>query len=217
LRPLGCEACADFCSASITFTAAGRPTLTIGRVTSTAFRPDDPKVWRELALGLAYAVTRMLRIKVPPLIALAIVLAGCLPEAISTPSTIYEPTVVGVIESVTELEGGGAVVELSTGDEITLGAGAPIFGPGPNVGELFLYGHDAAGHWYATLRDSEGECFALNQPALDDGGHIVFEFGLRLPKRADFDPGPARGGRFSAIQSGFCVDQGGRVVAYGQV
>ena len=65
------------------------------------------------------------------------------------------------------------------------------------------------------LPKAVGECYSLGAPAFDDGTHILFEFGLLLPKRADFDPGTVRGDEFSAIRSGFCIDESGSVVSYG--
>jgi hypothetical protein len=57
-------------------------------------------------------------------------------------------------------------------------------------------------------------CFGLPAAGLDDGDHIKFDNGLRLPKAASFDPGPARNGVYDWPQHTFCVDAAGKVMLY---
>lgn len=132
-----------------------------------------------------------------------------------SPFTTYDPEVVGVIESVTALQGGGAVVNLANSQSVTLGvAPTALNGTGLDLGDLFLYGKRGNDEWYARLRRAEGSCYALNKPAIDEGAFIHFSFGLRLPKAVNFDPGVVDDGRFSAIRHQFCVNARGQVVAY---
>jgi hypothetical protein len=142
-------------------------------------------------------------------------LAACGGGPVPSPATTYDPEVIGVIESATGLQGGGAVVNLASGQSVTLGvAPTALNGTGLDPGDLFLYGRRADGEWYARIRPAEGGCYALDEPAVEAGAFIHFSIGLRLPKTPNFDPGVVDDGRFNAIGHGFCISDRGQVVAY---
>lgn len=56
-------------------------------------------------------------------------------------------------------------------------------------------------------------CF-LAEPALDDGSHVVFVNGLRLPKVEGFEPGLDEGQTYQDPRAGFAINSAGEVVAY---
>jgi hypothetical protein len=57
-------------------------------------------------------------------------------------------------------------------------------------------------------------CFDLLLGGVDDGDHIKFENGLRLPKAAGFDPGRAKTGVYQIPLVGFCINSFGAVTRY---
>ena len=105
------------------------------------------------------------------------------------PAQVYELTDSGVVESVEELEDGGLRVALAGEESVQLEAGAlGLDSEIVPVGDLLLVGSTGSSTTYVTLRERD-ECYVLNEPAIDDGTHMIFDFGLRLPKSPDFDPG----------------------------
>ena len=51
--------------------------------------------------------------------------------------------------------------------------------------------------------------------AIDEGNHLVFETGLRLPKAADYDPGwPGLLPAYRSNQAHFCIDREGIVTHF---
>lgn len=148
------------------------------------------------------------------LVGSATILAGC-PVEVPRPARVYELTDSGVVESVEELDGGGLRVTLERGERIDLDAhavelGSEIVPPG----HLLLVGSSGSSTGYIALRERE-DCYVLNEPAVDDGSHILFNFGLRLPKAPQFDSGPIDGDRFPSFREGFCISSAGEVVRYG--
>ena len=146
-------------------------------------------------------------------VALATLIAGCRTE-VPRPVTVYELSASGVVESVEEIEGGRRVW-FAGGESIELDYGAVSLGSDPvPAGYLLLVGSNGSTTAYVTLWDHE-ECWVLNEPAVDDGTHLVFDFGLRLPKASGFDPGPNDTARFPSFREGFCINPAGEVVRYG--
>jgi hypothetical protein len=144
----------------------------------------------------------------------AILLTGC-PVDTPRPAQVYELTNSGIVESVEEMEGGGLRLALATGESIDLLPGAvDLYGEIIIPGEFIMIGTAGSAVGYATTRTADA-CHVLNEPAIDDGGHILFDFGLRLPKAPDFDPGPIDDGRFPSFREGFCINSAGEVVRYG--
>ena len=147
---------------------------------------------------------------------IGLLIAGCRTQ-VQRPAVIYDLTASGVVEAVEEIEGGGLRLSLASGESIDLFPGAvPLYGEIILPGELILVGTTGSAVAYATARERD-PCYVLNQPALDDGAHVVFGFGLRLPKAPAFDPGPVDDGQFLAGfgEGGFCINSAGEVVSYG--
>jgi hypothetical protein len=154
------------------------------------------------------------RIAVAFLAVMALVLAGCRTD-LPRPAVVYELTDSGVVTSVEEIQGGGLRVALARGESIDLLLGAvDLYGEIPVAGELILVGSNGSSLGYATTRERD-ECYVLNEPAVEDGTHILFDFGLRLPKSPRFDPGPIDDGRFPSFREGFCINTAGEVIRYG--
>lgn len=140
-------------------------------------------------------------------------LAGC-PVKDPAPNQVYELTDRGVVQSVEDIEGGRRVW-FARGESIELEYGAvDLDSEVIPLGDLLLVGSNGSATAYVTLRE-RGACYVLNEPAVDDGTHLVFDFGLRLPKSPRFDPGPIDDGRFPSFQEGFCINAAGEVLRYG--
>ena len=140
---------------------------------------------------------------------------GC-PVEDPTPTRVYELTDSGVVESVEQIEGGGLRVALARGDSLDILPGAvDLYGELVLPDELLLMGSSDSGDAYVTLGTVLDACYILEEPAVDDGTHLVFDFGLRLPKAPGFDPGPIDDGRFPSFMEGFCINAAGEVVRYG--
>lgn len=132
---------------------------------------------------------------------------------------IYEMTEAGVVESV-EAATGEWRVTLASGAELTVGT-ASLYEGGIQPGDLLVLatspeaeGAPATLNRYATLRPGM-DGYYLSEPARDDGAHILFRSGLRLPKSPEFDPGPIDDGRFPSYREGFCINSAGEVLGYG--
>lgn len=134
------------------------------------------------------------------------------------PTPVYELTASGVVESVEDIEGGGLRVSLARGESVDLLPAAVDLYGGEIIlpGDLILVGTTGSAVGYATTRQRDA-CYVLNEPAVDDGTHIVFDFGLRLPKAPGFDPGPVDDGRFrpGSFLDGFCLNAAGEVLRFG--
>lgn len=126
----------------------------------------------------------------------------------------------GVVESVEEMESDGWRVTLTRGEEVAVGTASLDEGSIQPDDLLILAtspsgaGGPATLNTYVTLRLSTVGYY-LEEPARDDGSHIVFRSGLRLPKAPEFEPGPIDDGRFPSFREGFCINPAGEVVAYG--
>lgn len=126
---------------------------------------------------------------------LVLVLAGaaaCEPAAPSpSPRT---PTVIGVIREVEFLGSRQARITLEIGQqvEIDLASADVLYGGGPKVGDLLLYGVDAGGPWLAELPPA-GDEFRITSPEVGwgPGPTITFpESGLRLRFAPGYSEGP---------------------------
>jgi hypothetical protein len=152
-------------------------------------------------------------------LALGPVLAGC-PQQVQpdplVPERVYTPSVVGVINSVERLGNNRVLVTLDGGREveIALGEATAVGGyPDPRAGYLLLYGEELDGAWYVAVSGNPS-CFGIGARAIDHGDAIVFNFGLRVPKAADYDPGSVSGSRYSNPQASFCLNEEGEVTEY---
>ena len=121
----------------------------------------------------------------------------------------------GVVESVEETND-ELRVALTRGETVVLTDTFRIYGGGIEPGELLVLAVSPGGaDAYATLRvDPDGYHF-LGEPAVDDGSHILFLNGLRLPKTPEFDPGTIDDGAFPSAWESFCITAAGAVFGYG--
>jgi hypothetical protein len=156
----------------------------------------------------------------PPLAALLLVVTGALVACefqMRRPAVEYTLDASHVVESVAEVDG-GIRVTFADGGTLELGettSDVALHGNLISPGELLLVGQHGDAIGYATTWLGSDGCYVLNEPAVDDGSHILFRFALRLPKAEDFDPGPVRNGQFPSFREGFCINSGGEVVSYG--
>lgn len=124
-------------------------------------------------------------------------LAACLSaRGFREPGRARTPSAGGVITE-RQVTNGLTFLTLHTGQQVELDerVAQPLQVPArqPNVDDLLFYGSEADGAWYEAVPSggSEADCYYLIGPARDDGGHILTEYGLRLPKAPHFDPGKA--------------------------
>lgn len=134
------------------------------------------------------------------------------------PDKIYTPTLAGIVESEEFVTGVEAVFTLASGEQLRIDlntAVRPGEHPQPDLGDLLLYGEDADGVWYVAISGSP-PCFLTSRSlAYEEGEFIVFNYGLRLPKADDFDPGSVDNGRWDDPRSaGFCINASGEVTEY---
>lgn len=150
------------------------------------------------------------------IVLLAALLSACPVAPRNPPSVIYEPTVFGVVEGWEEIEGGGLSVRFVDGRQVTIATeAAALVGNLPQPTNLLLLDSVEAAGWFAAIIDDDLGCYVLEKPAVDDGTHILFDFGLRMPKAAGFDPGPVDDGRFPAHRESFCLSADAEVLGYG--
>lgn len=140
------------------------------------------------------------------------------------PATLYTPEVAGIVTAVTPGPARIRMYTMTDGTVVTIdGAKATeIKGSGnASVGDLLLTDHTST--WLSSLRTASpgvapAGCFYLPAAGVDDGDHIKFTNGLRLPKAAQFDPGLGHatpGGEYGIPEFAFCVDASGAVTKYG--
>lgn len=151
-------------------------------------------------------------------------LASC---ALLEPNPVpHDPTVVGVIAEKTRLTDDGSTWEFALVDGQTVTIHFDVAEPlehtgGQDPGNLVLYGTIDEQPWYATLRplNTTPGCYLLVDHARDEGDRIQFDGGLRLPKAADFTPGPNDNGRIAGGGAtggeDFCINERGEVRSYG--
>jgi len=134
------------------------------------------------------------RLSMAALVALSVALvSGCMDQyQYEYPSTIYRPTMVGVIA-----DGGlgGSLdwrVTLADGGTFDLPSDEAVLGPSPLAGSLFFRGTTASGDWWGALDALGDGCWEaylgpVNNPMVWDlGSSILFMYGLELPKAAGY-------------------------------
>lgn len=148
------------------------------------------------------------------LVAVAGVVAGC--QAPSPRPSPRDPLVVGVIREVEFLGSRKATVTLHAGATVTVdfAAASSLYGTGPSVGDLFLYGSDASGTWYVEIPPS-GDTFPIftDLAGTSPDNTITFEFGLRLPLAQNHHEG--YGPMEPGAQVIYHVNEQGEVTALG--
>ena len=132
------------------------------------------------------------------------------------PDKVYEPTAVGVVEAEERLGGNLVLITLDDGRQlqIDLNEAARVGNyPQPEPGYLLLYGEDDAGPWYVAVSGNPS-CFGIGARAIDHGDALIFNFGLRVPKADNYDPGSVSGTRYDNPRAGFCLNGDGEVTEY---
>lgn len=148
-------------------------------------------------------------------------LVGC-KAAVDIPDIVRTPDHAGDVEHREDLADGPIQLTLSGGAEVELDRISALNlrpGTDPAEGDLLLYGTEPDGPWFwsGPLLDDPrtgGQCAEIMAPALDEGGTIAFEIGLRLPKADDFDPFEVTDGQFTDPTQGFCLNERGEVTRY---
>jgi hypothetical protein len=147
----------------------------------------------------------------------AALLAGCgllaSPTPEPTPTPQYRPDIVGVVQSVSFTDGSVISVLLQDGRRLELdkNQATRVRGGDPVDGALLFHGTDPVPWFYAQRPGPSQDCFLVTGLIEGDVGarELHFDFGLVLPKSADFDPGSANFRRPGG--SAFCVNQQGQV------
>ena len=140
--------------------------------------------------------------------------------AVSIPSELVEPEVVGEIDEASFVKGTTATLDVQLHDghsvRVNLNEAEDLYGRAPEAGLLLLYGTRDGDAWYVTLGASLTEgCFRLPDPARDSGQFIDFPIGIRLSKADSFDDEQVpRDGTYTS-RKGFCVNRDGEIAQYG--
>lgn len=155
---------------------------------------------------------------------LGTILLGVWLEPVPDP---HDPSVAGVVAAeATRLMGEGSRWEyrLENGESVTIDY--DIAEPLPNSsstgekGSLLVYGTTDEQPWYFGMSELKAGCFALSDKARDEGGAILFDNGLRLPKASDFSDryGYKENGRIKgsgpAGTETFCINDRAEVAYY---
>jgi hypothetical protein len=133
------------------------------------------------------------------------------------PADVFEPTEIGVIDSIDGIRNMQFALRLEDGTNLDVDLAEGTYEPAsrtPNVGDLFVYVEDVGGQPWMLAVSGQGNCFMIQAPAIDEGGYLVFESGLRLPKASDFDPGWPGPLEEYADQAHFCVNREGVVTHF---
>jgi hypothetical protein len=150
------------------------------------------------------------------LIVVAFAAAAC--TGVDRPDTIFEPTTVGVIASIEGIRDMRFAIELDDGTRLEVDLSAGTYEPAsrtPNPGDLFVYVEDVGGEPWVLVLSGQADCFMIQGQALDEGGHLIFESGLRLPKAADYDAGYLGSFEgYTSDQAHFCINSLGVVTHF---
>jgi hypothetical protein len=141
--------------------------------------------------------------------------AGC--TGFDRPATVFEPTEVGAIESIDGIRDMRFALRLEQGVELEIDLSDANYEPAsrtPNSGDLLLYVEDVGGKPWVLALSGEADCFMIQGRAIDEGDHLLFETGLRLPKAADYDPGYPGPLEEYSDQAHFCLDREGVVTHF---
>lgn len=176
------------------------PSLTASRLRS-----------RHSNLALAVLVT---------VVVLAASIAGCV---LSKQETLV-PTTAGIITGFDRTPTDTVLYHLASGEDVEIDfdtANVILPDGGPVEGDLLLSGSEPSGRpWIVGLKpnmaiDVPPDCFDLVATGTGIDGWIDLSIGIRLPKAANFDPGPISNEQFVAERSAFCVNSMGEVLSYG--
>lgn len=150
-------------------------------------------------------------------LAVLVLLVGC---RVRQPDVVFDPTHVGVVESVDVPQGAETEIQLAQGELLVIdfagGATANDVPGTPREGELLLYVADVGGKPWVLALSGQADCFMVRGRAIDTGEALVFESGLRLPKADDYDAGglPGPPTEYTWDQSRFCVNAQGIITHY---
>jgi hypothetical protein len=147
-----------------------------------------------------------------------VVLVAVACTGVERPAEVFAPSEVGVIESIEGIRNMRFTIRLEDGTRLDVDLAEGTYEPAsrtPNPGDLFVYVDDVGGKPWMLAVAGQGECFMVQGRAIDDGDHLVFESGLRLPKAADFDPGSAGPlSEYTSDQAHFCINGEGVVTHF---
>ncbi len=156
--------------------------------------------------------------------AATIFLTAC---AASRPGTIVDPEVSGVVTSVSPIVGSTSAVTVD-GRQIEIdleGRKVMRLYSDAHLDGVLLYGANPR-PWYIGTAPPDDDCYFFGSTAaFDDPDTVIFVFselggvGIRIPKAAGFDPGPAlsrqgdTAGQYVSLGGPppFCLDAQGRV------
>jgi hypothetical protein len=122
-----------------------------------------------------------------------------------------------VIESMNGIENMRFEIRLVDGELLEVDLGNATSEPQsrtPNPGDLLIYVDDVSGKPWVLAVSGQPSCFMVMERAIDEGDHLVFETGLRLPKAEDYDPGWPGPLEEYGDQARFCINEEGVVTHY---
>lgn len=136
--------------------------------------------------------------------------------AVSIPSTLRTPEIVGVVQTV-DTRFAPPLIRLVGGTTYDHTGATLIVQRGTlEAGSLLLAGTQPA-PWYAYLDEFVPGCFALIARGRDDGTTVVTELGLRLTKAPGFSAPHDPDGVYVRPNDQFCLGPDGLVTGYGPI
>ena len=136
--------------------------------------------------------------------------------ALSIPSTLRTPEIVGVVGSLDPRSGVLPLIRLVGGTSFDPIGATPIVHRGIlAAGSLLLAGTQPA-PWYVYLEEYVPGCYALLSRGRDEGTTVVIEDGLRLTKAPGFSAPRDPDGVYDRTPNDyFCLGPDGLVTGYG--
>jgi hypothetical protein len=134
--------------------------------------------------------------------------------ALSIPSTLRTPELVGVVDAV-EPRSGPPIIRLVGGTTYDPTGATPIVHRGTLAAGSLLFAGTEPTPWYAYLEEFVPGCYALITRGRDDGTTVVTEIGLRLTKAPGFVAPDDPDGLYTRPNDLFCLGPDGLVTGYG--
>ena len=147
-----------------------------------------------------------------------VVLTAVACTGVSRPATVFEPSDIGVVDSIEGIRDMRFEIRLADGTNLDVDLAEATYQPAsrtPEPGDLLIYVADVGGKPWVLALSGQADCFMIQGGAVDEGDHLVFETGLRLPKAEDYDPGwPGPLEEYTSDQARFCINHDGVVTHF---
>lgn len=162
------------------------------------------------------AFRRCRRVHWASLAVVALTAAAC--TGVERPAAAFEPSDVGVVDSIEGIRDMRFDIRLADGTNLDVDLAEATYQPAsrtPERGDLLIYVADVGGKPWLLALSGQADCFMIQGRAINEGDHLLFESGLRLPKAGDYDPGwPGPLEEYTSDQARFCINREGVVTHF---